>query len=547
MKDKADHLLEIKTIIRPASVWKSYIVDFWCETRDILKRYGCEIFIMVLYVYMCVYLLYRAYYAAVYISPDSANYLCEAEALLNGYGYNQAGPSGYSRWFSNWPIGYPFLIALTAFITKCDLYLSSKILSMVILALCFLLLYKRFKRSAWIYTLTFLNAGFLGEIYLYTWSENLFILTMLFFSITLAEIIEKDQPERRWFLYLGIGCVSSFLSRYIGLITLMISLSVTFFYMISYHFVKRHRSHMIRSKIKGFVIVDMTVSMICAGYFLLNKIMSGKISGVERTVFNEDPYDLLVGLCDALLAESYNVMRIQIPAVITELGSKEKIVFISVCIACMFFLLGRKVIQKMDYRVVFIFIGIFYYIVFIFIRFHSSMDPFGSRFFAPASILITIGVLGYIQWGLEWYQSRICIAASMILSVLVIATCRDIKKIDLSEAAYSRFEKAMEDSLRSVPEKSTVIAFEWDYRIKMIRPDIYHSLEIDRADTVDDLFERYKNSEYICIRVKDIKIIQDILNEEDPLYSFFDGLITQGMEDEQYVVISVEDRQKVGV
>ena len=163
----------------------------------------------------------------------------EAASILSGYGFNNVGISGYTSWFSAFPIGYPLLIALISFITGRNLYLSSKILAVLISGVILLLLYIRFRKSAWIYSVCLLNIGFLA-IYKYTWSEIPFILGLIIFCLILDYIIENPVIKVQWFVFWGLSSAYLFLCRYFGTFSFII-IGIVFAYYVTYYIVKTKR------------------------------------------------------------------------------------------------------------------------------------------------------------------------------------------------------------------------------------------------------------------------------------------------------------------
>ena len=133
------------------SKFKNYLIKIIEIICGFIQNYSCEIFMLSFSVYLIIYEIYYAYCENIFISPDSGNYLREATALVNGYGFNVSGPAGTYSWFSNWPIGYPCLIALVALLTGQNVYLSSKILSILLVIAGMLFFYKYFKKKAWIF------------------------------------------------------------------------------------------------------------------------------------------------------------------------------------------------------------------------------------------------------------------------------------------------------------------------------------------------------------------------------------------------------------
>lgn len=147
-------------------VYVDYI-DSFCLRHSVKLFYSVVLF-------CCIYIIWAAYIHGVYISPDSASYLREAENLYHGYGFNYNGLSGGKAWFSLFPILYPFLICCVMKVTACDAYLSSKILACICLILLAAIIKKNIPKP-FLFSLIFLNFGLMW-CSLITLSEIPFIL-----------------------------------------------------------------------------------------------------------------------------------------------------------------------------------------------------------------------------------------------------------------------------------------------------------------------------------------------------------------------------------
>lgn len=516
--------------------------------RTYVKKYYCELFFLTVFIYLAFYQIYYSYFISVCITPDSANYLLEAEAILEGYGFNQTGMAGYKTWFSAWPVGYPVLIAAMAILTGKNVYLSSKILSVLLVGFCLTVLYLRFKKDAWIYGFIFFNYGFL-TIFCFTWSENPFFLGILIFTLALSEIVSADEPSKRWYVYMGISSVFSFLFRYYGTVTVIITLAVAAVYGFQCFILKKQETWR-KKKLARILYTQVGAAISIGAYYLMNKITYGYMSGVERSVFIDDVNSLKANLYDALRREFFNAFRFEMPLTVANLSSDEQAVFILLGIGILFYLMLRLLKKKADYKFIFILTGILYDAVFIVIRFHSTMDEFNFRFFAPASMLITIGLLGYIQEKIKQEtQMKICMVCTAATIILSASLLTNIRKSDFRDTAYRNYVKTIEYELHEVPKKSVILNYDGDYCAKYIRPDIlfeekvFQPEQIGQTDTMQDLFDRYRNSDYICIKSNAARdIIENSSGYDRSVRNFFRNLLPKETEDDAYIVISVKER-----
>ena len=359
----------------------------------IAQRWGNEIFLLLLFVTICINIYVRAYIKGVYISADSAGYLREAVNLANGYGFNYDGMAGMDSWFANWPILYPAMIALVILVTGTNAYLASKILSMIIVGFILLVLYIFFRKDAWVYSLCLTNIGFLTLTY-YTWSEIPFILFLLIFSLVLARIVEEDEVSNKWYPLLGAAGLGGFLIRYYGIYVWIVT-GLYLLLMIN-EYRKNRDKGLYDNKLLGKVFrlgaTAFLTGCLSVGYLLLNKLMNGMASGVSRTLWWDDYEKLTNDLIQSLLTEIFNIFSMQIPDLIDSYPYSRKVLFLMVVLAGLVWFIKRNC-KRFTVESVFLTMAVSYYVIFIGIRYVSSMDSFYFRFFEPATFLASIGLI----------------------------------------------------------------------------------------------------------------------------------------------------------
>jgi hypothetical protein len=218
--------------------------------------------------YLALYEIYYAYCEGVFISLDSSNYLREAISIVNGYGFNYNELAGQESWFATWPIRYPGLIALVNRVAGHNAYFASKILSILLVFVGMFILYQHFKQKAWIIFLIYCNAGFL-RIYKYTCSENPFILYLMLYTLVLSEIICSHNLRKRQYVYWGIFSCLTFLMRYFGIITVIITAFVIVVYLLLIWICKEFYAREIRGKIVGLITTDAASGILILAVFLL--------------------------------------------------------------------------------------------------------------------------------------------------------------------------------------------------------------------------------------------------------------------------------------
>lgn len=459
-------------------------------------KYGNDLFLVLLFAAVCVSVYSRAYVKGVYISSDSAGYLREAVNLAKGYGFNYDGLAGYNAWFANWPIVYPAMIASVTLFTGVDVYLASKILIMLLVGVLLVIIRLCFKKDAWFYGLCVTNIGFLNLAY-YTWSEIPFMVFLLGFALVLARILRQEEPQGKWFLLLGALGLGCFLTRYFGIFVWI----VTGLYILclgKQYFDSRNKKLLKKS-------VALTATAFCSGilsiaYLLMNKLMNGMASGVSRTLWWDDYEKLTNDLIESLLTEVCNVFSIQIPELIEGFPYHLKVFVVGVVLAGLVWFIIRNG-KHFTRESVMLTMGVMYDLIFIVIRYFSSMDTFYFRFFEPASFLICIGLMGlllpYLRGKRGFHFFGGAVAAIVILAVMAVF---DNGGMDGGkDGYYAQLTRQWEEAYEEIPEKSVVIFNDIDFRASYYRPDVVEGT-ISPEDTFEGIKETYYGSEYLCLR-----------------------------------------------
>lgn len=524
-------------------------MKFWKKAEDFYSKYYCEIFMLLMFLFLGLYEFYYAYYVNFYISPDSSGYLRAAMSILRGDGFRYLQVAGNDAWFSSWPIGYPALIALTSLLCGRNIYLSSKLLGAILAGLGLIVLYLRFRKDSWLYSLAYLNAGFL-IIYSYTWSENPFILFLLIFTVALSEIITNEAPKRYWYLFLGIGGVGAFLARYFGLVTIIMTGIVICGYLV-YGFYQRKKKQPcqpVKRKTISLVITGAVMGTLMGGYLVMNKIMAGYMSGVDRTRIWDDYRVLTDNLFSALKEEVFYATNLSMIAPIQNLKFYWNLAFDILMLSLMIYLIYKLVRKKLDYKVVFIVAGVAYYAIFIFVRYHSSMNGFGYRFFAPGSFLVSIGVIGVIQEWIGPYKKRICLAGTLFLALCCAFMLRMVVSFDKNAGAWAKYNSNISQELEEVPGKSVVLKYNKDtdiYTPTVVRPDLSFYC-VNESSNMDAILDSYASLDYIYAKAAMAKDIMANPDNYDPsMQEFFEDAVSEDTPDNEWIAISPKERKIV--
>lgn len=502
--------------------------------RQWVERYGNDVFLVLLFVAVCISIYSRSYLKGVYISADSTGYMREAINLVNGNGFQYDGLAGYRSWFANWPILYPMMIALVMMVTKTNAYLASKLVAMLVVGVILILFRICFKKDAWIYGLCVTNIGFLNLCY-YTWSEIPYMLFQLGFAFMLAKILKEDVSSWWNYVVLGIMGLGCFLTRYYGVYVWI----VTGVYIFGLYIFSRKKNE----KILLYKAVKLTVTafvsgMLSIGYLLMNKLMNGMASGVSRTMWWDDYQILTNDLIESLLTEFFNIFSMQIPELIENFPFNLKVFVVAIMLIGLGWFIVKNC-KPFTRESVMISMAVMYYLIFIAIRYVSSMDSFYFRFFEPATFLFCIGMiellLPYLKGKKVFNYFTGVVTTLIILAVLAVFENGGMDRTDIYyEAVAKQWEQAYEE----VPQKSVIIFNDIDFRSSWYRSDVVDGI-ITPADTLESIKETYYGSENLCIKAEFVETMLESGEYQPEVHEWLeDGLDTKKKEKE-YVVLSL--------
>lgn len=493
----------------PASILLSVFLILWIllgrekmsrlaaqiPVKPFIKRYGNEAFLLLLLGAVCISIYARAYLKGVYISSDSAGYMREAVNLANGNGFCYDGLAGYQSWFAKWPILYPALIALVMLLTKANVYLASKLVAMLMVAGLFLVLRLSYKKDAWVYALCLTNIGFLNLCY-YTWSEVPFMLFLVCFSLALAGIVSGEAAKPGHYVFLGSMGLCCFLTRYYGIFVWIVTGGYILLFLLRFW----------KQKEKAFLqrAVKLSVTAVVSGclsllYLLMNKRMNGMASGVSRSMWWDDYRTLTDDLIESLLTEFFNIFSMQIPELIENLPYRLK-VFVVVLILAGICWFVKSSCRHFTRESVLITMSVMYSVIFIGIRYVSSMDSFYFRFFEPATFLLCLGLIGLLLPQLKGKKAFSFFAGAVSVLIVIAATALfENGSLTQEEAYYDTLTGQWEEAYAEIPEKSVIIFNDIDFRASWYRPDVVDGT-ITPLDTLEELKAVYYGSEYLCIK-----------------------------------------------
>lgn len=500
-----------------------------------VNKYGNDLFLVLLFLGICVSIYSRAYLKGAYISADSAGYLREAVNLAAGNGFSYDGLAGYDTWFANWPILYPALIAAVMFITGTGAYLASKIVAMVTAGLILLVFRKCFGKDAWLYGLCLTNIGYLNLSY-YTWSEIPFMLFMLLFALLFAKVLQEEHPAWGWYAGLGAAGICCFLTRYYGIFVWIVTGLYLLILFVSY---RKTRERAVLSKLAALTVTAFVSGALSMAYLLVNKMKNGMASGVSRTMWWDDYRILTDDLIESLLTEFFNIFSMQIPDLVEGFPYQIKVFVVAGILVGIGWLIVRNC-RHFTRESVLIVMAVVYDVVFIGIRYVSSMDSFYFRFFEPATFLLCIALISLL---LPYLRGRkgFRYFAGMVTLLLVTAVWSVFANggMDRQDPYYPALEAQWEEAYKGIPAKSVVIFNDIDFRSSYYRPDVVEGT-VTPKDEFTDLQHTYYGSEYLCIRAEFAKAML----ESGEYHSSVAKRLQAGMEGKtaaEFVVISLRE------
>lgn len=508
--------------------------------QSFLERFGNDLFILLLFAFSCMGIYAEGYIKGVYITSDSAGYLREAVNIANGNGFYYDGLAGYDHWFANWPIIYPLLIAGVICVTGTNAYLASKIVSMIMVGMILGAIRLFYKKDAWFYALCVWNLGFVTLTH-YTWSEVPFIFFLVVFMMCFSNAVTSEVFKIKHYVWLGIAGLGCFLTRYFGIYIWIVAGLYILLY--GYQYWKERSKVICLKKAIALTITAFSSGMLSVLYLLLNKIMNGRASGVSRTLWWDD-YEILTNdLIQSLLTEVCNIFAIQIPDFVEAYPFNIKLLLVFVIMVLLGFFIVRSCTWQSTEGVMITF-GICYYVIFIAIRYVSSMDTFYFRFFEPASFIICLGLFGLL---LPYVKGKAYVKyfVTLVSAFLVLSMASRIQNAEFNEedAYYHVLTAQWEDAYKEIPQKSVVIFSNLDYRSSYYRPDVIGG-EIRPEQSYEEVCNIYAGSDYLCIKKSDAQLMLESGEYEATMAAKISEAVKELQDNQEYAIILLHFEDK---
>jgi hypothetical protein len=458
---------------------------------------------------LVLFIFLESYFLNYYISPDSSHYLRAAQVILNGDGFGYLGlPELSENHFALWPIGYPLLIAFVAYGFGLEIYLASKLVSVIILILLIITLRKIFKQYIIFLIPIVLNNGFL-IIFLYSWSEQMFILISLWITLIIVKILKSKELFLFDFASLIILTSFLFLSRYIGVYIYFV-IVLGFIYLL---FGIREKRPLNFSK-----LILMFFSALVSGVFILlylqNNILNSEYAtGYIRLPAYENPLQLLIMIVRSFSTEVLNLFivfdfisgfrvlfAIIFALTIYLISSRRKLNIINKSYLTIKSHLTAFMFNEKNLKSIFLLLsGLFYYASITMLRLLSHFDQLNPRLLFPGTLLIYLGIFEYIinekASKLKYFKNRqvmkyASLAIFAFLNILPIS--RLIFNLSYTSDNYRNYpseRRRIEEKF--IDFKSGDIIITSERNLFFIRTDLYSTNA--RGITLDDFISKFSN------------------------------------------------------
>lgn len=343
-----------------------------------------------------------------FVARDGSNYLRLAQQLLNGGGY--VGPvydvtgqgGGEPVLFAIWPIGYPTLVALVAWMSGLTVFWASKLINVMLVAGLLWMLRRQLGQAhyfAW-------PLLFAANIHLFSSSasEAPFMVLLVALALSLNHVVQCESVSLRAYLYV-VGCVMGlFLIRYIGAFGVGVVGLVALYCLL----VQRQPE-----KFLGLGLVALSCGVLIVGYLINNALHTGFPTGMARIAAPESGLDLAVIYLRALATElvPFRVYGSNFTLLAAGLLS---------LLWAGFYWRFRTVLQPVaptqdTLSILLVAIGLLYIVAMLILRAMAHFDNIGFRFLAPGSLLLIYAlVLRYQRLPASKPKTMIAVAVTLI-------------------------------------------------------------------------------------------------------------------------------------
>ncbi len=402
---------------------------------------------------------FNSYYSdSGWLSPDSMGYLSLAQNLVddNSFLHYDNYASVDKVHFAKWPIGYPLMIFFIAKTLGTSVFWASKVVNIISIAFILIILRKGFGRNSYIYSWIFFFNSFL-IVFFYTWSESIFILGIVWFAFSIYNFQYKSENSFLIGISVLISSLFLFLSRYIG----VFSLAVIFSYSLYFLIVKKDNY-----KFFNLLIICVANTIFYGLYLYYNKLNNGFSTGIPRISAPETNFQLLKGLANAMVRELWFIKDKKYSFFI--LGAFFSVIMYSFKVGAM----GIRNHKSIPLWACLFFVGIAYLAFLICMRWTSHFDMFDLRLLSPASFLVFLSGINYIEKSTNEHLLKNC-NRILILTTILSALMNGNLFENFSKRNVLTYPKRVERIMSyydKVKKRSVVLC--GDLYLQYLRPDI---------------------------------------------------------------------------
>jgi hypothetical protein len=371
------------------------------------------------------------------------------------------------------------LIAGVSFITGAEVYLASKILTVLTLAGIFGILYLQFKEKAWVYALIMLGYISFLRVFYFSWTEQLFLFGSLWLVFQLIAIVKKDNPNPYHYLNVLLACLLMFSVRYVGLQSVGI-IGVVIIYLFTQQVIAKKNN---LQKIVPLFLICIVVSAAILSFFYMNYVNTGSLSG-----------------SGAIRGSARNFVHIAKSAIHLGLGQIRELSYIfqlnAIISASLVVLLtfiawrSRKnfKIEQLPDSLIFFAMSIFNILAFLFFRTTTEVDQHYERHLLVPTILFAFGciklffesrndaVLKLKQFAQKNRILVVCLLFAWFAYLPARQGAGSIRNILRgTSVSYQQMRSEILSDVSSVPSKSVIIVGIHDQPlefVKFMRPDV---------------------------------------------------------------------------
>lgn len=165
------------------------------------------------------------------------------------------------------------------------------------------------------------------------------------------------------------------------------------------------------------------------------------------------------------------------------------------------------------------------------------MDDFSYRFFAPAGMMVSIGVLGLIKDKFNGRLKRIQMVMCLFLFILCAGIAQKLGGYTADTSAFHVFYNQVVETVASIPPKGIVLNYDGAYQLAAFRPDIMINGHITYEDTMEEIALRYAESDSIWIRRGVLNMIVNSGDYSDEIRNTFLQYVDEGASEDEYIQV----------